>query len=147
MPSLMPSVGDPDGRLPTRPVRGGYRPVSRAPREGVHSADGTRKSVMRTPSAARRSRFGVLISRAPNEPRSPYPMSSARMRTMLGGPGGSVGEGDGAAATGVAGAAGEAPPQAARPSGTRARTRTGRDVGKRRTRGLRGSYLHPPGGV
>jgi hypothetical protein len=42
---------------------------------------------------------------------SPYPMSSARMITTLGGPGGGVG--DGTTATGVGGAVGELPPQEA----------------------------------
>src|SRR5262245_40501979 len=60
-------------------------------------------------------------------------MSSARMSTTLGGPGGSVGDGEGAAATGAAGAAGEDPPHAAaRPSRTRARA--GRVVERRCTR-------------
>src|SRR3954451_6380531 len=43
------------------PTRVGYRPVSRAAREGEQTGSAEEKFVKRTPSEARRFRFGVWI--------------------------------------------------------------------------------------
>ena len=64
-------------------------PVSRMARVGEHIGL-TWKLVKRTPSAARRSRFGVEISQ-PKQPMSLNPTSSTSTNTMFGAPGGAVG--------------------------------------------------------
>ena len=64
--------------------RQAYSPVNNEKRDGVQVADGAYPWVKRTPSAANRSMFGVLIFVAPAQLRSPAPRSSARMMMMLG---------------------------------------------------------------
>lgn len=61
------------------------RPVSNAAREGLHTLAGMKKSVLRNRPAARASRCGVSTPVGPQQLMSPYPRSSAKMTTKLGG--------------------------------------------------------------
>lgn len=78
--------GEPAMEISDRPLRIEYCPVISAARDGVR-AGSTRNCVSRNPSRANWSRRGVGAPRTsppPYEPRSPYPMLSARMKTTFG---------------------------------------------------------------
>ena len=62
------------------------RPVRRAEREGAHKAVVWNRLSL-TPFAARRSAFGVSIT-PPKAEDAPKPMSSSRMSSTFGAPGG-----------------------------------------------------------
>ena len=57
--------------------------MRRAARDGVQTGEATMKLVNFLPSFAIRSIFGVLIFLEPKQPKSPYPWSSAKIRTTL----------------------------------------------------------------
>ncbi len=66
------------------PIRCGIRPVKRPALEGLQTGEADKNEVNFIPSAAIRSIFGVAISVAPKHPISPYPKSSAKMKTIFG---------------------------------------------------------------